>query len=258
MPRLLRPPVRTGWIDRLFGTALAGALLMLALTLLGAWPGSARAERVEGSGEAATELRSPGEFDSLQTQGFTVTVRQGPAPAVSVQADRNLLPLLETVVENGQTLHIRWKRGTSLKTVVRPVIQVTVTQLRSLQVQGSGELLADGLRQPQLRAQISGSGKVRLNDVTIERLALEVAGSGDIGGSGQATQLAVKIAGSGDVKVPQLRAEDVSVRIAGSGDADVQAQRTLEVSIAGSGDVRHTGNATVQTKVAGSGSIKRY
>ncbi|MEK8053502.1 head GIN domain-containing protein [Ideonella sp. DXS22W] len=258
MPRLRFAASVSSWIDRLLGTALAGALLMLALTTLTAWPGSARAERVEGNGEAATEQRSPGAFDTIQTQGFNVTVRQGATPSVSVQADRNLLPLLETVVDSGGTLQLRWKRGTSLKTVVRPLVQVTVTELRGLQVQGSGDVLAEGLKQPRLRTQISGSGKVQLNDAAIDELALEVSGSGDVIASGQATQLTVKIAGSGDVKAPQLRADDVRVSIAGSGSADVQAQRKLDIAIAGSGDVRHTGSATVQTKVAGSGSVKRY
>lgn len=247
------------WIDRLLGTALAGALLMFTIT---AWPGAARAaDRVEGDGEAATEQRSLEAFDAIQTSGFKLSVRQGASPMVSVQADRNLLPLLETVVESGRdgrTLVVRWKRGTSLRTRITPVVEVIAVMPRALLVQGSGDIVADGLRVPQLAARVSGSGDVRLSALSTDDLTLEVSGSGDIVAAGQAGKLAVKIAGSGDVKAGGLRADDVSVRIAGSGDADVQAQRTLEVSIAGSGDVRHTGNATVQTRVAGSGSVKRY
>ena len=63
------------WIDRLLGTALAGALLMFTIT---AWPGAARAaDRVEGDGEAATEQRSLEAFDAIQTSGFKLSVRQG-------------------------------------------------------------------------------------------------------------------------------------------------------------------------------------
>ncbi|MDT7837439.1 head GIN domain-containing protein [Aquabacterium sp. OR-4] len=245
----------TGWLDRLFGLALASALLMLAIT---AWPGAARAaDRVVGSGEAATEQRSPGDFDSIQTQGFKVSVRQGAVPAVSVTADANLLPLLESVVD-GRTLVLRWKRGTSLQTRVAPQIQVTVPQLRGLAVQGSGKLLAEALKVPQLRVQISGSGDVQLADISTDELSIDVSGSGDVLAAGQATRLVVKIAGSGDVKAAGLRADDAKVSIAGSGSVDLQAQRTLDIGIAGSGDVRHTGNATVQTKVAGSGKVKKY
>lgn len=255
----LRPAAGFAWIDRLFAAALAGALLMLAVT---AWPGAAHAaDRVQGNGEVATELRSPGEFDAIQTSGFKVSVRQGSAPAVSVQTDRNLQPLLETVVENGRdgkVLVLRWKRGISLRSHVTPVIQVTAVQPRALLVQGSGDILADGLKVPQLAVRIGGSGDVRLSALSTEALTLEVSGSGDIVAAGQTGQLTVKIAGSGDVKAAALRANAVSVSLAGSGSADVQAQGTLAVSIAGSGDVRHTGPAAVTTHVAGSGSVKKY
>lgn len=255
----MHPPLRTptlfGWLDRLLALALGGALLMLALT---AWPGAAlAADRVVGNGEAATEQRNLGDFDSIQTHGFKVSVRQGSTAAVSVTADANLLPLLETEID-GRTLVLRWKRGISLQTRVPPQVQVTVVQLRALAVQGSGDIVADGLKQPQLRVQVSGSGDVRLSALTADELALDVAGSGNVVAAGQSGTLRVKIAGSGDVKAAGLRADEVRVAIAGSGNADVQAQRTLDISIAGSGDVRHTGNATVNTKVAGSGSVKKY
>lgn len=255
MNALPRSPSLFGWLDRLLGLALSAALLMLAIT---AWPGAAQAaDRVVGNGEAATEQRSPGDFDSIQTHGFKVSVQQGSTPSVSISADSNLLPLLETVVE-GRHLVLRWKRGVSLQTRVPPTVQVTAVQLRALSVQGSGDILADGLKVAQLRVQVSGSGDVRLSALTADELAVDVAGSGNVVAAGQASALRVKIAGSGDVKAAGLRADEVRVAIAGSGDADVQAQRTLDISIAGSGDVRHTGNATVNTKVAGSGSVKKY
>lgn len=259
MTPTLRPLAGFGWIDRLLGTALAGALLMLAIT---AWPGAARAaDRVEGDGEAATEQRQLDTIDAIQTSGLRVSVRQGNANTVSVQADRNLLPLLETVVEpgrEGRTLVVRWKRNTSLKARVTPVIQVTAVMPRALLVQGSGDILADGLRLPRLAARVNGSGDVRLTSLATDELTLDISGSGDIAASGQTGRLAVKISGSGDIKAGGLRAEDASVHIAGSGDADVQAQRTLDVAIAGSGDVRHTGAAAVKTSIAGSGSVKKY
>jgi len=54
-----------------------------------------------------------------------------------------------------------------------------------------------------------------------------------------------------------LQADDASTRIAGSGDAEVQAQKTLDVSIAGSGDVSYRGDAVVRQSVMGSGSVTK-
>lgn len=247
------------WLDRLLGLALAGALLMALIT---AWPGQAlAAERVEGSGTAATEQRPVTAFAAVQTQGLKVQVRQGPVAQVVVTADANLLPLLETVVENnrhGQTLVLRWKSNTSIRPRVAPLVQVTAVELKTLVVSGSGDIVADELKLGALAARVEGSGDVRLNGLQAESLTLAVAGSGDIVASGQAARLSASIAGSGDIKTAALRADDVSISIAGSGDADLQAQRTLAVKIAGSGDVRYTGAATVQRSIAGSGSVRQY
>lgn len=246
-------------LDRVLGLALVAALLMALLT---AWSGQAQAaERIDGSGTAATEQRPLGGFSAVQTQGLKLQVRQGPVAQVVVTADANLLPLLETVVENnrhGQTLVVRWKSNTSLKTRVSPVVQVTAPELKTLVVSGSGDIVADELKLGALSARVEGSGDLRLNGLQADSLSLAVAGSGDIVASGQAARVSASIAGSGDIKTAALRADDVSVSIAGSGDADVQAQRTLTVKIAGSGDVRYTGAATVQRSIAGAGSVRQY
>ena len=234
MNRLMR------WLDPLFGVALAVAVSMVVLT---AWPGAARAaDRLVGSGESAAEQRSVGEFDALQTSSIKVLVRQGATPSVSVRADRNLLPLLETVVEDGaqgKVLKLRWKRWSDIKTKVEPVVTVVVVRLQALLVNGSGDIVAEQLVQPRLLARVEGSGDVKLNGLVADELKIEIKGSGDVKASGRASRLSVSIAGSGDVHTADLKADDVLVNIAGSGD------------------VVYGGNPVVKKSVAGSGSVER-
>ena len=234
MNRLMR------WLDPLFGTVLAAALSMAVLTV---WPGAAEAvDRVVGSGESVTEQRTVGDFDAVQTSSIKVLVRQGTTPSVSVQADRNLLPLLETVVEDGaqgKVLKLRWKRWSGVLTRVEPVVTVVVVRLQALTVSGSGDIVAEPLKLPKLLARVEGSGDVKLNGLVADELKIEIKGSGDVQASGRASQLSVSIAGSGDVQTADLKADDVVV------------------SIAGSGDVVYGGNAVVKKSVAGSGSVGR-
>lgn len=252
MNRLMR------WLDPLFGVALVAALSMVVLT---AWPGAAQAaDRVLGSGEPATELRPVGDFDALRTSSIKVLVRQGTTPSVSVRADRNLLPLLETVVEdgaNGKTLKLRWKRGYDIQSKVVPEVTVVVVRLQALMVSGSGDIVAERLQQAKLLVRVEGSGDVKLDGLSADELKVEIKGSGDAQASGRASRLSVSIAGSGDVQTADLKADDVVVSIAGSGDASVFADKTLAVSIAGSGDVVYSGNAVVKQSVVGSGSVGR-
>lgn len=252
MNRLLR------WLDPIFGLALVAALLMVVIT---AWPGAAvAADGQTGNGDAATEQRSLADIDAVQTLGPRVVVRQGAANALTVRADRNLLPLIETVVVGsgqGQTLVVRWKRGALIRTRVQPEVTVTVVQLSALLVSGSGDLVAGPFKLPRLSARVEGSGDVALEGLAVDELKLAVIGSGDIVASGQATRLTVSVAGSGDIDAGTLKSDDVSVSVAGSGDVTVSADRTLAVSIAGSGDVLYSGNAKVTKNVAGSGEVIR-
>ncbi len=252
MNRLLR------WLDPLFGLALTGALAMAVLTAL---PGTALAAGgLFGGADMATESRTVADFEAVLTRGADVVIRQGSTLSVSVKAERTLLPLLETVVEDtaqGKTLVLRWKPNSLVMSRNTPVVTITTPRLSAVLVLGSGDVLAEQIKGPRLLARVEGSGDIKLSGLAVDELKLEIKGSGDILASGQATRLAVAIAGSGDVRSTDLKADDVSVSIAGSGDASVQADKTLVVSIAGSGDVVYSGNATVRKTVAGSGSVSR-
>ena len=235
---------------------MAPALLSLALL-----PAASHAASISGSGKSATETRALPEFQSIGLSGsMDLVVRQGETQSVQVQADDNLLPFLETVIEagkDGPALKVRWKQGQSIYTRSKVLVTVVVPKLTALAASGSGDMRVESFNTPVFKLAISGSGDVKLAGMTTADLGIQISGSGDVAGTGTAAKLKVSIAGSGDVRLGDMKSDDVSVAIAGSGDAVVQAQRTLDVSIAGSGDVTYTGNATVKSSVVGSGSVSK-
>lgn len=243
------------------GIACIAALILAApapaLAESGSWFGGKAA--VTGSGTIASQVRAVADFQAIKVSGpFKVTVRQTGREALELRADDNLLPLLETVVEPAagiRTLHLRWKRGETIRTRTTPSVTIEVAQLTALTSQGSGDIAVEGLKTPRLALSVSGSGDARLADLTTERLDLSVAGSGDVRAAGVADQLKVSVAGSGDIRALDLKAGEVAVSIAGSGDVAVHAEKTLDVSIAGSGDVVYRGGAALKSRIAGSGSV---
>jgi hypothetical protein len=214
-----------------------------------------------GSGRTASETRALAEFQAVSLNGsIDIVVRQGAQQQVQVQADDNLLPLLETTVESGKqgpTLQVRWKKGESIYHRSKVLVTVVLPKLSSLASAGSSDMRVESFTTPALQVSLSGSGDAKLEGLSTEDLAVRISGSGDVSGKGSATKLNVSIAGSGNVKLDGMRADDVQVSIAGSGDALVNAQKTLNVRIAGSGDVNYVGNATLKSSVAGSGSVGR-
>jgi len=215
-----------------------------------------------GSGRVATESRAVGDFDAIAAAGpIDISIRQGAQEGISVTADDNLLPLIETVVEagaGGRTLAIRFRRGERISSHKTIKVTVDVIRLTSLATSGSGDVTVESLKTPSLKLSLSGSSDARLRSLETGAFEIRISGSGDVFAAGTAKSVKLGIAGSGDADLAGLTADEVSVRIAGSGDASVTANKALDVSIAGSGDVTYGGAVgAVKASLAGSGSVNR-
>ena len=170
----------------------------LLLCTLASAPLQAQAA-TKGSGHAASETRVLAEFQAIALSGdMDLVVRQGTPQAVQVQADDNLLPLLETSVENsvnGTTLQVRWKRGESIYGRSKVLVTVVVPTLSALVASGSGDRKVESFTTPALKVSLSGSGDARLNGLATDDLGIRISGSGNVSGSGKAAKMKVSIAG---------------------------------------------------------------
>jgi len=235
---------------------LTARLAALALALLAPGLAAAESQSIQASGNVVKESRAHAGFTgiSLAVPG-KLELRQGSPESVTIEADDNVLPKIETTVERNR-LVIRLPQKLSISG--RPTIRIAVTapRIEAISVAGSGDVVAQSLATPTLALAVSGSGDVKIADLQVDTLNASIAGSGDIQAGGRAGEVNAKIAGSGDFDTGKVDAKRVSVTIAGSGDAVVRAAETLKVTIAGSGDVRYHGNPTVEKKVAGSGRVR--
>ncbi|MGQ5522672.1 head GIN domain-containing protein [Chitinimonas sp. PSY-7] len=214
--------------------------------------------RVQGSGKVIEDKRTLGSFTRLRLDGaITVNARPAGASGVTVQADDNIAPLILTNIE-GDTLVVKLKPNTGIRTASPVVVSVDFTRLTKADLRGSGDLNITSLKGEQFELSLAGSGDVRLGNAELGKLAVRLAGSGDIWVKGKCEDASYNIAGSGDVHAAELQATRVKVDIAGSGDARVHASEALSVQIAGSGDVSYSGNpAKVNSRVVGSGDLRR-
>ena len=237
-------------------TAVASAALVLSAGAM-AWT----AETVKGDGKVVREVRNVAAFDAVSLAGpFELKVRQSGTQRVELEADSNLLPLVETkIVESskGKTLEIHVKKGYSVYSKQPLRIEVDMASLRGISIAGSGKAEVEAMKSDKVGFSVAGSGSIAAPKMDVATIKLNVAGSGDLRIGGKAGEVDVSIAGSGEVRAAALAGDEVKVSIAGSGDAEVQANKKLKVSIAGSGDVRYTGSAEPSTSIAGSGNVKR-
>ncbi len=241
-------------------TVVAAALLAAGLATVQStasplsWLGG---ERIQGSGSVVKQVREVGTFNGIGlSTGGKVEVRLGSTDSVTVQADDNVLPLIETVVENG-LLKIRPLHKNQQLDTRNLKVFVQARDVQRIAVGGSGSVDAEGLHGPKLQMDVGGSGSISLRDVDADGVTVALGGSGNLKASGKAERLTVSIGGSGTVDVAKLATRTASVSIGGSGQATVWAKQSLSASVAGSGDVAYYGDPQLNRTVMGSGTVKR-
>ncbi|WP_300753418.1 head GIN domain-containing protein [Janthinobacterium sp.] len=212
--------------------------------------------KIKGSGKLQKQTREVGNFNgvALNVPGH-VELRIGNTESITIEADDNILPLVDTAVENG-TLRIRpSKRNTNFyATTLNIVIQTR--HVERISVGGSGSIDAAGLRGDRLRFDVGGSGAINARDIDSRSASINIGGSGSFTASGKTEQFTASIGGSGNIQAGRLAAREVQVSIGGSGEAQVWAKEDLNISIGGSGEVSYYGDPRVSRNMRRPDSVK--
>lgn len=190
--------------------------------------------------EDYTEQRDVDKFDSVAVMGASdVMVTIGDKQSVTlVSKDSEELGHIETEVRRGE-LRIRHERsrGNHSSRRNQVTVLITVPELHSVQIAGSGDVDVTG---------ISGGN-----------FEVGIAGSGDVTLRGSCSGLEVDIAGSGDTLASELECDDVAISVMGSGDVEVHANNSVDATMMGSGDILVTGSPSDRSFTdMGSGGIR--
>lgn len=213
---------------------------------------------VNGSGVSSSETRKVGDFHAVSLRGsMDIDYTDGPAEDVVIEAEDNILPLITTVVKDGQLI-VGTKDNTSIRTHKKILVKVTAPDVEELSLAGSGtiRLMNEWEQDNHIKVSVTGSGDI-IGRVNSPQVSVAVTGSGDVKMKGTTRDLAVDIAGSGSFDGYDLKAENTDVHVGGSGDAKVHASVKLDVHVAGSGSVDYHGNPQVNSSTSGSGSVHK-
>jgi hypothetical protein len=237
--------------------ALAFAATAVTVPALGADWNWGRSEQVQGNGNIKRQAREVGHFNGVAfSLPGQVEIRSGNTEGLTIETDDNLLPLIETVVEDG-TLKIRNKNKVNIQTRNLKIV-VQVRELDRLALAGSGSIDADRVTGSRVKFDVGGSGSIKVRKAEGQSINVNLGGSGDLKvDEGNARSLSASIGGSGTVDMARVRLETASVTVAGSGDATLWVRDSLSMTVAGSGDVNYYGDPQVSKSVVGSGNARR-
>ena len=226
---------------------VGGGLIALATTLR---------ETIDGSGVSATETRDIDDVNEVVLTGVgDFTVVPGAVPSLSITADDNVLPALETECVNGK-LTLRTRSRTSICPKTKITYTLTAPRLDAITISGAGNVKSSRLESDALTVKLSGAGNIHLNNVTCKSLNLTVSGAGTAHLAGAADRLTVRLSGAGKVEAAGLKASSADVQISGAGNATIWAADDLTARISGAGGIKYKGHPKVEQKVSGAGRIR--
>lgn len=206
--------------------------LMLAFSALFVLSGC---HGVHGSGVRKTEKRDLPAFTSIETSGaFEVTVICQKPVTFEIEADDNLLPIIQTEVRNG-VLHVTSTKGYSSSGGI--VLRITVPDLESV--------------------KSTGAGKFHVADVKNDNFEIRSTGAAQVSASGQSKSVKISSTGAGQIDAHNLRANNADVNVTGAAGVDVYATDELDVTVSGAGRVTYSGNPKVNKHVSGAGQVTR-
>ncbi len=211
---------------------------------------------ITGNGDVKKETRNPGTFTKVHSSGTAdVVITSGSNCAVTVEDDGNLLPYLETNVEDG-TLHIHYQDGISVSHD-HAKIYITAPTLSEVSTSGTSNITVSGLLQnpDKISFNTSGVGNIE-GEVNAPAISVSISGEGTVKLHGRTKDFDCDITGVGHADCGNLESENTKVTVSGVGSAHVFASVHLSATVSGTGSVHYRGNPqNPEIHTSGVGSV---
>lgn len=213
-------------------------------------------KKIKGNGKVVTVTRTTSDYDGVSAGGsFDVILVKGKEGKITIKGEENIIPYIETEV-SGNTLKIKYKRNTNIRTTKRLTVTVTFESIESVALGGSGNVSSKALiKATDFKVSLGGSGNITVK-VDADNVKASIGGSGNINLEGRSNELTCSIAGSGSIRAYGLETDEVNATVAGSGSIKTTVKSKINAKLVGSGSIYYKGNPkNIKSKSVGSGDI---
>lgn len=193
------------------------------------------------SAQTTTESRSASPFREIHLSGGIDVVYTVGNYALKVEAESNIIPTIETIVENG-SLIIRHKKGVKVRTKYQKVVYVSAPQIDKILSSGGSDFFAEELKNTKdISISASGGADVKISVLTAPNVSLYFSGGSD-------------------AKINNLTATNCDLSFSGGADANVNLDVTsVDAKASGGSDIKLTGktkNIVINCSGGSDGNVK--
>jgi len=237
--------------------AIKITILFLAVVSLTACNFDLHLGQVNGNGNVTTEERPVhSDFDQVKgSAGVDVYLTEGDEFKIVVEADENLIPLIETEIHNGR-LNI-----TSTKNIGRAKakkVHVTYKTLSAVYASSGADVIGNSVIKSETLILKSSSGADLEVDIIAKEVYADVSSGADLKISGRATRLIAEASSGSDLKAKDLEVKYCKAKASSGADIVVNVKEEMDGKATSGGDIRYYGNPTAVTvKDGASGNVKK-
>lgn len=216
-------------------------LLVLAASLTTACQFDIRLGQVNGNGNVVTEERPlSGSFTAVRgSAGLDVYLQQGDQEKVVVEADENLLDIIETEIIDGK-LKIGTKENIGRSKAKK--VYVTYTELNTIEASSGADVIANSVVKSENLTLDCSSGSDLEVEVFSKQVIAETSSGADLKVSGKATSLDASASSGSDLNAKDLLVINCTADVSSGADITVNVQEKLISETSSGGDVHYYGN----------------
>jgi hypothetical protein len=234
-----------------------GAIIMTFMLSGFLYGCNAFAEQVKGSGNVLSKEIKVDPFTQLKMNGvFNVLISQGEKESLTIEADDNLIDLIE-VKNNGNVLTIKQKKESDIKPT-KFNVYITVKDLEKIETNSVGDIkTTTPLNLKNFDLSSSCVGDITL-EINCERFYASISSVGDLSLKGKANETSIRNSSVGNVKAIDFISENLSLENSGVGNVEVYANKEISLISSGVGNVKYKGDAIVKhIENKGVGKVKK-
>ncbi|MCU0696595.1 MAG: DUF2807 domain-containing protein [Myxococcaceae bacterium] len=210
-----------------------------------------------GSGRRVTESRDVAGFSSLDVQSaIVVTATKGP-PALTIEADDNVIGLVRAEV-SADRLVIRLSDGVMLFPSTKPIeVRVSNERFEGISASGASQVRFPATRTNTLRLEASGASVLEASEVDADTVLVDLSGASRLTASGRATSMALTLKGTSSAAVRELPVERLTLEVHGASNASATAT-TVQGALSGASEVDLAGPLSrVDVTTSGASTLRR-
>ena len=201
------------------------------------------------------------DFDAIRVIGpFSVDVVTGKGASARASGTAQSLERVSVSVQ-GRLLTIRVNSQTwggwsaKAQTQIPAKLRITVPQLRSASIDGSGQMTISAMKGMRLSLFLQGASALLVGKIETDKLVVDLAGSGKIAVAGRAKILQASGSGSATLLARALDTNDAQLSWNSSGNAEIFAARSAKIVSTGSGTVSVIGKPACTVTAVGAGEV---